>query len=422
MTAVNWDVFKGKESEHNWILRDKTLHVLTESLSLSPDDSTTNLLLGVKNSLYDLIPLLHTARTQLSLSACRFFEQLGKHCCTSKTSDTIEPCNWEVIIGALFKVCSVTKKIVGQAGQVALVECFASSPPQKIVTALMAMMPDKNFNLRTRSMEAFVVYLGRQPSTAVLEHWSLSRGKFASEMEYLLTGLLVDAIPTVRAATLDLLLFLTGAQDSESKDVMHKISVRLGSEKWRRLRTVLEAKIGKSSFGMAAILPLLPPPPSPSLKIVARAKVKQSLPQSPPLLAPPSTDEMMFDAIEPEQHHMMEEDNGDGAAANEILIPMQKVVLNSDCLSPPKKIDSSPDSKIPIRKRFAGPSAYFSAAPATANGARTKTGILKSESSDSFHEAVSYNSSMELSIGTPLRNYNKCIIIAPFYFDTIANI
>lgn len=384
---INWESFQGRESEHNWLIRDKELHVLTENLSSStPTSSTSPLIIGIKNSLYDLIPLLHTARTQLSLSACRFFQQLGVHCSTPiSPPDLLEPCHWEQIISGLFKVCSGTKKIVGQAAQSALVECYAASPPQKIISSIVLMCGDKNFTLRTRSMEALVSHLSR--NTASFEYWSLTGGKFAQELESILDKLLIDAIPTVRSSAVDLLILLT-LKDKNPKDVMDRVVLRLGTEKWRRLRPVLQSKISKN-----LVIPLPPPPPSPStLKGVFKGPKSGSTNQEenisdlppPPPPSSSSTDDVMFDAIEPDMKY---DDDNDGFI--EIILPMQKVLLNSEFPSNPKRLDSSPESKIPIRK--------------------SKSNYSKSISTDSFQSAISFNSSMELSIGTPLRNYNKCI-------------
>jgi hypothetical protein len=273
---AHWDVFHGKEGESNWLRRDETLQYLMAELE---NGKGTALLALLKTNFYDLSQVLYSARTQLTLTACKFMAILAR--CLS--SEDFEPFV-DISISSLLRVCAGTKKLVAGAGQEALERVFEVAPASKILAAVTQTMQDKNSSLRQRVLEALLTTVRQREERWFPRYWS--------ECEPLLIRVFGDASPAVRSAAIELLSI---AERHCSPDAIPSMMNKLDFSTAKQLKQLLAKNLK----------PLIPQDRNPFIII--------SPPQQP--------------VKQRESHESLSQVDED-ETDDEVIIPMQRISIN----------------------------------------------------------------------------------------------
>ncbi|KAI9348757.1 clasp N terminal-domain-containing protein [Zopfochytrium polystomum] len=142
-------LFEGKETEENWVARDKALLRLRGIVRGSAAREEV-FIESVKPLIESILKLAASLRTTLSISACTtildFCTCLGR---------LIDPCA-EIITKSMLKVTSQTKKLVANAGFSALSEMIAhTSYNVRILTLLHGSLQEKNVAVRSYAVALF---------------------------------------------------------------------------------------------------------------------------------------------------------------------------------------------------------------------------------------------------------------------------
>lgn len=220
-TSMDWDVFAGRESENNWHRRDEFLQHLIRDL----ERGTFNISLW-KSHTFDVLQVLHTARTQLALTACKFVATLLCHLPPDERDASIE-----IIMANLLRVCGSTKKLVARMAQEALELVFTVAPANKVLTTALQTMSDKNVTLRQRIFEALLVSFKANAGRWLPRHWS--------DCEALLIRAVGDASPIVRTAAVEL---LTIVQQHCTVEVIAAMMGKLDLSTAKQLRQLLASR------------------------------------------------------------------------------------------------------------------------------------------------------------------------------------
>lgn len=132
--------FEGRESEHNWLLREnniKTLRRLTRGNA--PTDFHSQYLAGVKQLLDGIMKAVNSLRTTLSSSGCVLIQEIAR-----TVGSGIDPFV-EILMQNLMKVCSALKKITAQQGNTTVDAVVgAASYHSRIMQHLWISAQDKN--------------------------------------------------------------------------------------------------------------------------------------------------------------------------------------------------------------------------------------------------------------------------------------
>lgn len=183
--------FEGRESEHNWLLREnsiKTLRRLTKGNS--PTDFQIQYLAGIKHLLDGIVKAINSLRTTLSSSGCLLIQDIAH-----AIGPAIDPFV-EILIQNLMKVCSALKKITAQQGYVTLDAVVgAASYHTRIMQHLWLSAQDKN----TQPRQFVTGWLRTIITTHVPHSKSVIEHSAGFELiEKCIKRGLADAIPAVR--------------------------------------------------------------------------------------------------------------------------------------------------------------------------------------------------------------------------------
>lgn len=188
----NWEVLSGKEGETNWNKRDEFINQLTvliENGKLGP-----NLTVSLKHHWSDVLCTIHSARTQLVLSACRLLRVLA-HALPSEEWDQMT----EVTLAGIFRLCGNGKKLVASTAQSTLQAVMLVAPPAKVAVAVLGTLNhEKNPALRQRVTSAFAQVVLSEP-----DRWFT---RSVSDMEQIVLKAISDATSEVRDQGADLFL------------------------------------------------------------------------------------------------------------------------------------------------------------------------------------------------------------------------
>lgn len=72
--------FDGKETEQNWVLREKNIKKLRQMISELTPETEPNFLKTIREMLDDLLKTVNSLRTTVSSNGCLFFQDLAKEC------------------------------------------------------------------------------------------------------------------------------------------------------------------------------------------------------------------------------------------------------------------------------------------------------------------------------------------------------
>lgn len=188
----NWEVLLGRESESNWNKRDEVINQLT---SLAEGNKlNANLIASLKQYWPDVLCIIHSARTQLVLSACRLLRALSQ----ALPSEEWDPLT-EVTLASIFRLCGNSKKLVANTAQSTLQAIMLIASSSKVVTAMLGTLShEKHSALRQRVMGSFTHAVLSEP-----DRWFT---RSIPEMEQIVLKAVSDAAPEVRDYGADLFL------------------------------------------------------------------------------------------------------------------------------------------------------------------------------------------------------------------------
>lgn len=136
--------FEGRESEQNWILREKSILKLRRiTKGNAPTDFQHNYLVGIKSVLDGILKAVNSLRTTLSAAGCSLIQDIAR-----ANGPAIDPMV-EVLLQNMIKVCASLKKITAQNGNLTVDAIIGNvSYTSRIVQHLWLACQDKNVQPR----------------------------------------------------------------------------------------------------------------------------------------------------------------------------------------------------------------------------------------------------------------------------------
>ncbi|KAK2750388.1 suppressor of tub2 mutation [Myotisia sp. PD_48] len=136
--------FEGRESEHNWIQREKSVKNLRRlTKGNAPHDYQQHYLAGIKQVLDGILKVVNSLRTTLSASGCVLLQEIAR-----VNGPAIDPMV-EILLQSLIKICGSQKKITAQNGFVTIDAIIGNvSFTPRIMQHIWAACQDKNVQPR----------------------------------------------------------------------------------------------------------------------------------------------------------------------------------------------------------------------------------------------------------------------------------
>ncbi|KAF1850714.1 uncharacterized protein K460DRAFT_361475 [Cucurbitaria berberidis CBS 394.84] len=181
--------FEGRESEQNWLARDKNCTKIRRILKgNTPTEFHGAFIAGIKSVLDGILKVANTLRTTMSTNGCQLVQELAK-----TLGHAIDP--WvEILLQSFIKMCAATKNIAAQNGNITvdaiLQNCSYSSRLLQHVS-----MASQDKNVQPRSHSASWVKTLIKKHTSHIEH---SGG--LDTLDKLIRRGVTDANPKVREA------------------------------------------------------------------------------------------------------------------------------------------------------------------------------------------------------------------------------
>ena len=179
--------FEGRESEQNWLARDKsTLKLRRLTKGNAPTDCHAAFVSGVKALLDGIVKVANTLRTTMSSNGCQLVQELARTLGSSMDA-------WaEILLQNFVKMCAGTKQISSQNGNATVDTLFSHlSYTSRLLQHVSHAAQDKNVQPRMFAAGWAKTFIRRHKSA--LEH---SGGLDA--MEKIVKKGLADANPKVR--------------------------------------------------------------------------------------------------------------------------------------------------------------------------------------------------------------------------------
>lgn len=180
--------FEGRESEQNWIARDKNTTKLRRiTKGNAPSEFHATFVAGVKSLLDGIIKVSTSLRTTMSTNGCQLVQELAK-----TLGPAIDP--WvEILLQTFIKMCAATKNIAAQNGNTTVEAIMSNtSYTNRLLQHVSFASQDKNVQPRCFS-SGWVKALLRKHK-AQIEHSGLDT------IEKIIKKGLTDANPKVREA------------------------------------------------------------------------------------------------------------------------------------------------------------------------------------------------------------------------------
>ncbi|PWY94883.1 hypothetical protein BO94DRAFT_582264 [Aspergillus sclerotioniger CBS 115572] len=184
--------FEGRESEDNWMHREKSVLTLRRLLhGNAPQAYPQPLMSAIKSMLDGIFKAVNSLRTTLGANGCLLVQDIATQCGPSMDS------SMEIIMQNLIKLCASMKKITAQNGYTTVdIVIGHVSFTQRILQHITSASLDKNVQLRLYSAGWMKTLITKQASNkASIEH--------GGGLELIEKGLkkgLSDANPDVRQA------------------------------------------------------------------------------------------------------------------------------------------------------------------------------------------------------------------------------
>ncbi|KAH7071898.1 protein STU1 [Paraphoma chrysanthemicola] len=181
--------FEGRESEGNWLARDKNTTKLRRILmGNAPTEFPAAFIAGIKSLLDGILKVANTLRTTMSTNGCQLVQELAK-----TLGHAIDP--WvEILLQSFIKMCAATKNIAAQNGNVTVEAIISNvSYNNRILQHVAFAGQDKN--VQPRSFSASWV------KTLIRKHKShVEHSGGLDSLEKILRKGVTDANPKVREA------------------------------------------------------------------------------------------------------------------------------------------------------------------------------------------------------------------------------
>ena len=185
--------FEGKESEHNWMARDKSVTKLRRLLTgNAPQEFHTAFVAGVKSVVDGILKVANSLRTTVSTNGCQLVQELARTLGPAIDSFV------EILIQNFIKMSANTKPIASNNGNVT-VETLLShvSYHARLMQHMWLSFQDKNVQTRSYASGWLKILIKKHArSRAQFEH----SGGLEMTEKCLKKGL-VDANPKVRENT-----------------------------------------------------------------------------------------------------------------------------------------------------------------------------------------------------------------------------
>ncbi|KAH6112025.1 microtubule binding protein STU1 [Parastagonospora nodorum] len=181
--------FEGRESEGNWLARDKNTTKLRRILmGNAPAEFPGAFVAGIKSLLEGILKVANTLRTTMSTNGCQLVQELAK-----TLRHAIDP--WvEILLQCFIKMCAATKNIAAQNGNVTVEAIISNvSYNNRILQHVSFAGQDKNVQPRTHSA-SWVKTLIRKHKAHVEHSGGLDT------LEKIIRKGVTDANPKVREA------------------------------------------------------------------------------------------------------------------------------------------------------------------------------------------------------------------------------
>ncbi|CAA9960375.1 CLASP-N multi-domain protein [Pyrenophora teres f. maculata] len=181
--------YEGKESEGNWLARDKNCTKLRRILKgNAPNEFHGAFVAGIKSLLDGILKVSNSLRTTMSTNGCLLVQELAK-----TLGSAIDP--WtEILLQSFIKMCAATKNIAAQNGAVTVDTIFQNvSYSSRLLQHVAMASQDKNVQPRTHSATWAKTLIRRH--TSHIEH---SGG--LETLDTLIRRGVTDANPKVREA------------------------------------------------------------------------------------------------------------------------------------------------------------------------------------------------------------------------------
>jgi CLIP-associating protein 1/2 len=139
--------FEGRESEQNWLARDKNTTKMRRILmGNAPGEFPGAFIAGIKSLLDGILKVANTLRTTMSTNGCQLVQELAK-----TLGHAIDP--WvEILLQSFIKMCAATKNIAAQNGNVTVEAILANATyNSRILQHVSFAAQDKNVQPRTHS-------------------------------------------------------------------------------------------------------------------------------------------------------------------------------------------------------------------------------------------------------------------------------
>lgn len=152
--------FEGRESEGNWILREKSCTLLRRLiLGNAPTDYHNAFLVGVKSSLDGILKAANSLRTTLSSNGCAVVQELAR-----KVGPGLDPMV-EILLQNFIKLCAATKNLSRVNGNATVDTIYANvSYNVRLLQHVWATCQDKNVKPRLFAAGWLVTLLNKHGS------------------------------------------------------------------------------------------------------------------------------------------------------------------------------------------------------------------------------------------------------------------
>lgn len=181
--------FEGKETEANWMARDKNTTKLRRiTKGNAPSEFHAAFVIGIKSLLDGIIKVSNTLRTTMSTNGCQLIQELAR-----TLGPSMDP--WvEILLQNFIKMCAATKNIAAQNGNTTVDIIFSNvSYTGRLLQHVSFASQDKNVQPRT--------YSANWVKTLIRKHKSPIEHSGGLDMvEKTIKKGLADANPKVREA------------------------------------------------------------------------------------------------------------------------------------------------------------------------------------------------------------------------------
>ncbi|PGH11109.1 hypothetical protein AJ79_05054 [Helicocarpus griseus UAMH5409] len=159
--------FEGKESEQNWMFREKSILKLRRlTKGNAPQDFQQSYLAGIKSLLDGIMKTAHSLRTTVSATGCHLIQDIAR-----VNGPAIDPMV-EIILQNMIKLCGGLKKISAQNGNLAVDAVIGNvSYTSRIMQHIWGACQDKNVQPRLFATGWIQTIISRHGShKGLLEH------------------------------------------------------------------------------------------------------------------------------------------------------------------------------------------------------------------------------------------------------------